>query len=42
MLLILFKVPATGLCDVSLADRSLSFSEFDPSITPSILHDAKL
>lgn len=35
------SVPATGLCEVSLADRILSFSELDPSITPSILHDVR-
>ena len=36
------SVPATGLCEVSLADRILSFSELDPSITPSKLHDARV
>ena len=34
-------IPATGLCDVSLADRILSFSECDPSITPNKLQDVK-
>lgn len=34
------QVPATGLWEVSLADRILSFSELDPSMTPSKLQES--
>ena len=38
----LYFLPATDLFEVSEADRIRSFSEFDPSITPNKLQEAKL